>query len=164
MRKKGTSAEWERLRNIAANLMDQEMAPATIATVLEVDAQTVRSWRRAYRKGGRAALASHKPPGRPLELDLPQRAQLAELLVKTPAELGFDKYLWTQQLIADLIWREFGVSYHHDHVGDILHQLGFTHQKPARRARERDEARIEAWRQETWPALLKKVSRATVCC
>jgi transposase len=39
----------------------------------------------------------------------------------------------------------------------ILHELGFSHQKPARRAAERDEARIDAWRGEVWPALLKKV-------
>jgi transposase len=62
-----------------------------------------------------------------------------------------------QQLVADLIAREFGVSYHHDHVGVILKAMGFTHQKPQRRARERDEAKIEAWRREFWPALLKKV-------
>jgi transposase len=81
---------------------------------------------------------------------------LEELLLKTPAECGFDKYLWTQQLIADLIQREFGVSYHHDHVGTILRDLGFTPQKPAKRAKERDEARIEAWRREVWPEIVKK--------
>ena len=49
------------------------------------------------------------------------------------------------------------MSFHHDHVGVILKAMGFTHQKPQRRARERDEAKIEAWRREFWPALLKKV-------
>ena len=62
-------------------------------------------------------------------------------------------------MIADLILREFGVAYHHDHVGVILKEMGFTHQKPARRARERDEAVIDSWRRETWPGLLKKVPR-----
>ena len=80
------------------------------------------------------------------------------MLLKPPAEYGFDKYLWTQQLIADLIQRKFGVSYHHDHVGDILHGIGFTHQKPARRAREKDEQKIQQWREQIWPELLKKVS------
>jgi transposase len=160
MRKKGTAEEWERTRNIAANMFDAEKEPSEIAQFLQVDDQTVRKWRRAYRKEGRVALASRKSPGRPTQLDQQQREQLVQLLQKTPAECGFDKYLWTQQLIADLIQREFGVGYHHDHVGTILHQLGFTHQKPARRARERDEQKIEAWRRETWPALLKKVPRA----
>jgi transposase len=47
-----------------------------------------------------------------------------------------------------LIAQEFGVSYYHDHIGVILREMGFTHQKPARRAKERDEARIDAWRRE----------------
>jgi len=147
------------VRNIAANMIDEAKEPAEIARLLKVDDQTVRAWRRIYRKTGRAGLASRKAPGRPTELGPQEREHLAELLLKTPAECGFDKYLWTQQLIADLIQREFNVSYHHDHVGVILHQLGFTHQKPTRRARERNEEKIEAWRRETWPALLKKVPR-----
>lgn len=157
MRKKGSGEVWERLRNVAANMLDGGKKPKEIAVDLGVDDQTVRAWARAYRKGGRAALASRKPPGRPALLKAQQREQLAQLLQKTPAELGFDRYLWTQQLIADLVQREFGVSYHHDHIGQILHEMGFTHQKPARRARERDEQKIENWRQEVWPELLKKV-------
>lgn len=81
------------------------------------------------------------------------------LVEQTPAQCGFDRYLWTQQLIADLIAREFGVSYHHDHVGVILREIGFTHQKPARRAVERDGAAVDAWRRDAWPALLKKTPR-----
>jgi transposase len=66
------------------------------------------------------------------------------------------RHLWTQQLVADLIAREFGVSYHHDHVGVILKAMGFTHQKPQRRRGAR-RGEDRAWRREFWPALLKKV-------
>jgi transposase len=156
MRKKGSRETWEAKRNIAANMLDLGKKPAEIAVAIGVAVQTVREWARRYRKGGRAALASRKAPGRPVELGPSQRERLAELLLKTPAECGYDKYLWTQQLIADLVQREFGVSYHHDHIGVVLKQMGFTHQKPARRARERDEQKIEAWRREVWPDLLKK--------
>ena len=157
MRKKGGAAEWDRVRAIAANMIDDGRPPAEIGRHLGVAAQTVRQWRRDYRAGGRGALVSVKPPGRPPKLTRAQREALADLLLRSPARCGFDRYLWTQQLIADLIAREFGVRYHHDHVGVVLREMGFTHQKPARRALERDEARIEAWRREAWPALLKKV-------
>ena len=157
MRKKGTRGEWDRVRAIAANMLDAGKQPAEIAQQLGVAAQTVRGWRRAYRAGGRGALVSRKPPGRPALLGGAQREGLVALLGKAPAECGFPgRYLWTQRLIADLIAREFGVGYHHDHVGVVLKAMGFTHQKPARRARERDEQRIDAWRREAWPALLKK--------
>ena|SRR5688572_10495704 len=160
MRKKGTAEEWERVRNIAANMIDRGDAPAAIAAALGVAAQTVREWRRDYRAGGRAALASGRATGRPPKLTAEQRDRLAGLLERTPAECGFaDRHLWTQQLIADLVAREFGVAYHHDHVGVLLAAMGFTHQKPMRRAAERDERRVEAWRRDAWPALLKKAPR-----
>jgi transposase len=146
----------------AANMFEQGgLATAVIAAILEVDDQTVRRWRRQFEAGGRDALRSRTHPGRRPSLDEAQRTRLADLLLKTPAACGFGRHLWTQQLIADLIAREFGVTYHHDHVGVILKEIGFTHQKPARRAVERDEARIAAWRREAWPALLKKASTRT---
>jgi transposase len=160
MRRKGTAEEWERVRNIAANMVDRGDAPAAIAAALGVAAQAVRAWRRDYRAGGRAALASGRATGRPPKLTAADRERLAGLLERTPGECGFgDKYLWTTQLVADLVAREFAVTYHHDHVGVLLGAMGFAHQRPVRRAAERDERRVEAWRREQWPALLKKAPR-----
>ena len=165
MRKKGTPEEWELRRNIAVNLLDQGMTPKYAAAAVEVAAQTVRAWDRARRKGGRDALRSRKPPGRKSRLTAQQKDRLRQLLLKTPEENGFaGRYLWTQQLIADLVEREFAVRYHHDRICRILRMIDFTHQKPARRARERDEAKIKQWREEVWPALLKKVPAAAACC
>jgi transposase len=153
--------EWEERRMIAANMFEQNLATRIIKKTLNVDDQTVRRWRRTFKAKGREGLKARKHGGRPPRMDGQQKQRLRELLLKTPGECGFQKYLWTQQLIADLIQREFSISYHHDHVGVILHDLGFTHQKPARRAKERDEARIEAWRNEVWPELQKKAPLKT---
>jgi transposase len=156
MRRQGSPSEWEKLRLIAANMFEQGLATGVIAAALKVDDQTVRRWRRVYNAKGRQGLLSRKHAGRPCRMSQEQKQQLSALLLKKPVECGLDRYLWTQQLIADLIEREFGISYHHDHIGVILKELGFTHQKPMRRARERDEARIEGWRSQVWPELLKK--------
>jgi transposase len=157
MRKPGSPSEWENRRMIAANMFEQGLPTGVIRRSLGVDDQTVRRWRRLFKAQGRQGLLSRQHAGRPSRLSDQQKQELYELLLKKPCECGFDKYLWTQQLIADLILREFGVSYHHDHIGVILKEINFTHQKPMRRAKERDEARIESWRRETWPELLKKV-------
>jgi transposase len=162
MRTKATLAELERLRMIAADRLDEGKAPAEIAAFLGVKAQTVREWRRDYLTGGRAALASAKPTGRPRKLTDAQRAELPALLAQGPAAHGFaDAHLWTTKLIARLIKARFGVDHHHDHVGVLLRELGWSPQVPARRAKERDEARIAAWRDTLWPGLLKKVPRNT---
>jgi len=160
MRKTGSSQELERVRLIAANMFELGLQTQQVAASLSVDDQTVRRWRRIFKAGGHPGLRSKSHPGGKSRLSQQQRDQLAQMLLKTPAELGFAKYLWTTELIAALILREFGVNYHHDYVGTMLHEMGFTHQKPARRSKERDEARIDSWRGNMWPALLKKVPTA----
>lgn len=143
---------------IAANLFDQGKESKEVAAIVGAAPQTVREWRRDYRKGGRAALAASKPTGRPRKLTEGQRRELLTLLAAGPAAHGYaDAHLWTTRLIARLIRERFRVEHHHDHVGVLLHELRWSPQVPARRAKERDEARIAAWRDTLWPALLKKV-------
>jgi transposase len=68
---------------------------------------------------------------------------------------GYPTELWTCTRIADLIRVEFGVDYHRDHIGRLLHDLGWSYQKPERRALERDEAAIERWKHKDWPRVKK---------
>jgi len=58
--------------------------------------------------------------------------------------------------VGQLIAHRFGVRYHVDHIGRLLRSLGFTPQKPTRRAIERDEAEIQRWLKEQWPRIKKK--------
>lgn len=156
MRTTGSPEELERRRLLAAKLFDQQRSPKYVAELLQVDVQTARAWRRVYQKQGREGLHAKPHPGAPKRLTDQQRDQLTQMLACTPQHHGFDKHLWTTALIAQLIARQFHVHYHPDYVGTLLHALGFSCQKPCRRARERDETRITHWRQETWPTLLKK--------
>jgi hypothetical protein len=58
--------------------------------------------------------------------------------------------------VAQVIQEHFAIVYHPGHVWRILRDLGWSPQKPDRRARERDEDAITAWRDETWPRIKKK--------
>jgi transposase len=55
--------------------------------------------------------------------------------------------------VAEVIFRRFGARYHPDHVGRLLHQLGLSWQRPARRAQERDDKEVHRWLHQTWPAI-----------
>jgi transposase len=68
---------------------------------------------------------------------------------------GYKTNLWTTARISELISREFGISYHRDHVGRLMHSLGWSHQKPETRAAERDEEAIDRWKREDWPRVKK---------
>ena len=80
---------------------------------------------------------------------------LVRLLLQGATAHGWRTNLWTTGRIAELVRREFGVEYHRDHIGRLLHSLGWSVQKPERRALERDEQAIKRWKQKDWPRIKK---------
>ena len=49
----------------------------------------------------------------------------------------------------------FGVAYHSNHMWRFLQGLGWSVQKPLKRARERNEKAIAHWKRYTWPHIKK---------
>lgn len=156
MRTKGTAAELEVRRRIAASLFGQKITLAEIAQLVDVSLSSVKRWKKAFQQHGPVGLAAKKHPGPRCRLSEDQQEQLCELLVAGAQASGYDSDLWTCRRVAELIERQFGVSYHFNHVGRLLHALGFSPQKPLRRARERDEEAIERWRRQDWPRIKKR--------
>jgi len=74
---------------------------------------------------------------------------LVALLRQGPLSAGFAADLWSLERLAWVIETHCGVKYHLGHVWYVLRDLGWSPQKPDRRARERDEEAITAWRDET---------------
>jgi len=161
MRRPGSPAELEKLRIIASRLFELKLKPIQIAMALDRDVQTIRAWRRVWRRAGPGGLAARRHRGREAKLSGEQWQAVLSMLKRPPQEHGYDAYLWTTALMARLIREKFAVDYHHDYVGEMLHKLGWSCQKPTKRARERDENAIELWKQQSWPALLKKAETAT---
>lgn len=107
-------------------------------------------WRRRWRRGGPTALASKGPGGATCRLGPDQLQRLKTELGRGPAAHGWADQRWTLARVATLIGRLFHVRYTLRGVSYLLHRIGFTPQVPARRAAERDEKAVEAWRTETW--------------
>jgi transposase len=128
-----------------------------IAEALGVTPGAVSQWlRRAREGGGREALRTQPRPGQQPRLTAEQRAQIPALLAKGAEAYGFIGAVWTTARVATVIKRVFGVGYHPAHVSRVLRALGLSVQKPIKRASQRDEAKIRAWQEETWPALQAK--------
>jgi putative transposase len=74
---------------------------------------------------------------------------------------GFASERWTLERIAALIKREFGVHYHPRYLERPLKAHGFSVQRPATQARERDDLVIADWPKREWVALKKRRSGST---
>ena len=165
MRPKGSSAQLEQRRRDAVAMLRRGVKPAAVAKALRVSLVSVGRWRKAAigDGGGVKALAAKPIPGRPLKLGVARRRRLLGLLKKGPAHYGYRTELWTLARVAEVIELHFGVGYHPAQVWRILTGLGWSCQKPARRARERGGDRPVAPRRL---AAHKKKRRtpAAACC
>ena len=155
MRPSGKPKELERRRERAMALLGEGYQPVEVAERVGVDRRSVRRWKAAYAKLGESGIQARPACGRPWKLALRQRRRLERLLLKGAKAAGFATDLWTCPRVAEVIAQHFGVSYHVDHVGRLLHGLGWSPQKPQRCAVERDEALIEGWVHTQWPKVKK---------
>ena len=89
-----------------------------------------------------------------------QRATLTVLIERGPIAAGYQSGVWTGPMIGDLIADRFGVRYHNHHVPRLLHQLGFSVQRPRKRLARADLARQATWLRETLPRIKKKPANA----
>jgi transposase len=149
--------EERRLRGWA--LHQQGWTGNAIAAALGVTKAAVSRWLKRAREGGVEALHSQPPPGPTPRLTADQLAQLPGLLARGAEAFGFIGEVWTAKRVAAIIRDEFDVRYHPDHVGRLLRTAGWSPQKPIRRATQRDEAAIQRWITERWPALEAKPTR-----
>lgn len=140
----------------AAELSQMGLKQRDIARVLGVTKGAVSLWLKRVREEGIEGLRHRKPGGAPPKLTPEQRGQLLTLLAQGAEAFGFRGDLWTQPRIAQLIRRQFGVSYHPSQVGRILRASGWSRQKPVHRASQRDEAAIQRWQGEEWPRIKKR--------
>jgi transposase len=126
-----------------------------VARRIQCVASSVMRWRNAWRRRGAEALKVGSSPGRPLKLKAAQRRRLLRLLLKGSLAHGYNTNVWTTARIAEVIRLEFGVRYHRDHIGRLMHRLNWSHQKPEKRAIERNDEEIERWKQKEWPRVKK---------
>jgi transposase len=151
-----TPHTWKEARRLQAwHLKQQGWSQRRIAEALGVSEGAVSQWMKRAGDAGPEALRRRPSPGAPRRLPADQLARLPELLHRGPVAYGFRGELWTRTRIAAVIRLEFGVSYHPRHVGRLCQAIRWTPQKPTRRARQRNEAAIAQWRNDTWPALKK---------
>jgi transposase len=140
----------------AAKLFSQGHRQAEIVRRLQVSRPTAHRWYRAWRRRGRLGLKSAGRAGRKPRLAPQARQRLEAALLEGPARWGFSTDLWTLERVTTVIWKLCQVRYHPRHVWRVLRSLGWSRQRPARRARERDEKAIAHWARVRWPEIKKK--------
>ena len=150
--------KWSDARRILAVEMHQKGIDLTqIMEVVDAGRSTVYEWiQRAELEGIDSLVRSYTPRAR--KLDDASRERLKEMLDQGALAYGYEDARWTATRVQELLREEFEVSYHIATIAALLHELGYSWQKPETREPRRDEQAIETWVKQTWPEVKKKSS------
>lgn len=152
----GSSAHNEGKRRKAIEIIKDGSTQDEAAKQVGVILRTVQRWWKLYRDHGDQGLKSTKSTGRPRRLSEKDSEKLGKILIKGAVRAGFPNELWTSKRVLTVIKKEFGVSYHANHLPRLLRTLGFTPQRPQREAAEKDREQIKKWVRYTWTRIKKK--------
>jgi transposase len=146
----------EKRRLEAASLFKKGVKQAEVARRLKASRQSVARWYKAWEQGGAKALKAAGRAGRKPRIIEAQLTRIEKELLKGPRSHGYSTELWTLPRIAKLIQKITGERYNPGHVWRILKRMGWSCQRPATKAKERNEAAIQSWKKEEWPRIKKK--------
>ncbi|MCW5235543.1 winged helix-turn-helix domain-containing protein [Verminephrobacter eiseniae] len=147
----------EKRRLKGAKLLSQGKSQSAVARELGVARQTVATWAHRLAEGGKGSLKRGNL-GRPRHLESSQEQELGKLLMAGALAAGYPTELWTLPRIGKVIAERFGVQYSVGHLWRLLRRLGFSCQKPEKRALQRNEPEIARCKRHGWPALKTKPS------
>ena len=160
MKKTRDHQAMEKRRLKAVALFEKGWGAGAVAQRLGVRRQSAHAWLKQWQKMGRTGLLSKGTAGRKSRLNEAQEQELAEAILAGPQAAGYETAVWTLPRLARLIEERFEVDYHAGHVWHLLGRLGFSCQRPTRRALERNERDIRKWKRTTWPALKKRPAKS----
>lgn len=155
----GSASSLEQRRRQAVLAVHKGDKVKDVARIIGVLPRSVYRWLQLDQQHD-DGLAAKPNLGPATRLSTQQQQHLETLLREGARAHGWPNELWTTHRIAEVIRRHFGVSLHHDHVGRFLRQrLGWSVQKPRRRARERDEDKIAHWKSVEFPEIVEAAGK-----
>jgi transposase len=145
-------------RNVTIILMTAAgRTKASIARDLGCSPATVDNIRARYQAQGREGLRRNKSPGRPSRATVEYRAALRQAIQTPPQHLGYGFSTWSVARVGQHLKRQTGIAFSEDHLARLLHQEGFSVQRPKHTLKgKRDESAYEQARQEL-QAMKKKL-------
>lgn len=133
-----------------------------LAVILQAPRSKVSEWLSNYETHGVDGLLEGFRSGRPPLLTAAQIVELSDIVESGPVAYGLDSGIWTSPMITRVIEEEFGVAFHPGHVRKLLHQIGFSVQRPRRVLARADAEKQDRWHRRTFPDLKKKPNAKTL--
>lgn len=149
--------EMETRRLRATPYFKRGWSERAVAKKLGVSPPAVHYWKVAWQGDKKNGLKAGKY-GPSFKLVPEKEAMVKKKILRGAGEYGFSGDFWTLGRITEAVASWTGVRYEDRSVWHVLKRLGFSCQKPVRRAVERDENAIRNWISKDWPEIKKGAS------
>lgn len=150
----------EQIRIRAVTRVQQGESPEKVIATLGLSRTCIYNWIDRYRAGGWHALKFRKPTGRPKKLNGTQIGWIYKTIrEKDPLQLKFSFALWTCSMVTHLVRKQFGLKISESSVGRLLHQMGFSCQKPLHRAYQQDPEAFEHWKKLIFTEIKRRAKK-----
>jgi len=160
VRPEGSAGQLLARRTRAVALLRRGHSYQAVARMVQSSISSLVRWMQSFRRKGKAGLKPRPTPGRPPEMSDSQKRELIGLLKRGSRAAGYSTEMWTTRRVAEQIQGHWGIAYHPGHVWKILIALGWSCQKPERRALQRNPRKIRQWKQRDWPRIKKNPAAA----
>jgi transposase len=111
--------------------------------------RAIEYWVNRLTSKGTSGLLDGNHPGRPARLSTKDLAKLRKDIRRTPRELRYDQNLWDGLLLSHHLTQKYSISLSVRQCQRLFHQLGFSLQRPRRKAKEADGPQQEAFKKTT---------------
>ena len=141
------------IRKLAVRaVVERGWSPECVFAIFGISRSSMYDWLGKFRREGYEALETRIPPGaEPLVTPEMDDWLKWTVLSSNPTDYGYDTPLWTCEILAALLAREFGVKVIGATVNAHLKKLGLSYQVPHYRAREQDPVEIERFLNDKFP-------------
>lgn len=140
-------------------MFDAGMTRAEVSRQTGVSWRSVHDWYLAWKEGGKESMKSGGKPGPKPKFSDEEVSRVTAELKRGALAHGYTAELWTlprvRRLVIDLFGRPLSIS----ETWRLLRRIGWSTQKPARKARERDEEAISNWKNVEWPRIQAKARK-----
>lgn len=149
------------IRKLAVRAIEEkDFSPESIAEILGINRTAIYAWLRRFKQGGYSELDTKKAPGGPCEITEEIEQWLKEVVLHySPEYFGYDRALWTRDILAEIINEEFGLDVAGSAVGKHLKKIGLSYQKPWFRSKEQDAKKVALFLTDTYPRIQRLANR-----
>lgn len=138
----------QKVRYLALVLMHEKRNCGEVAKTIKMSTRSVQLWTNAFNEDGIEGIIIKSPPGRPSGLSEEQKEELKRDVATHPRGLGYKFSNWEGKHVSEHIKKKFNVSLKVRRCQYLLHELGFSLQRPRHKFPKADPEQQEEFKRE----------------